>query len=144
MTTYKHFDEIQQDIVNEFSIFPDWYSKYSYLIDLGKKLQGVPQEFCTEENRMLGCMSSVWIKCDHQDGRLFCQGMSDAAIVSGLIALVIRTYNGQKLEDVPTINLWFIKEIGLEDHLSPQRATGLSAMIDTIKKYAITAVHGQH
>ncbi len=126
----------QQAIIDEFSLFGDWSERYQYLIDLGKKLQDLPAEFKTESHRVQGCQSMVWMTCAGDMNRLEYQAISDSAIVSGLVALLLRVYSGRTAEEILATDLHFIRDIGLAKHLSPTRANGLLAMIKRIREHA--------
>lgn len=121
--------QAQQEIVDEFAIFDDWMGRYEYLIDLGKELPEFPEAWRTEENKIRGCQSQVWFHTDLDDGRMQFQGISDAAIVSGLIAVLMRVYGGRCPEDILNSTPDFIGEIGFDEHLSPTRSNGLHAML---------------
>lgn len=124
--------QIQADLVEEFELFDDWMSRYEYVIDLGKKLPEFPEEWKTEENRIHGCQSQVWLKMTKQGDLLHIDGTSDAAIVSGLVAIVLRVYSDQKPQDILDAKPQFIADIGFTDHLSPTRSNGLHAMLRAI------------
>ncbi len=127
---------IQRNLIAEFALFDNWIDRYQYLIDLGRQLPPFPDRWKTEANRVHGCQAQVWLYCRESGGRLVIQAISDAAIVSGLIALLIRVYSNQppkKVLDTPPI---FIKELGLEAHLSPTRSNGLHVMLNTIMQSA--------
>ena len=126
-------DEVKADLVKRFTHFANPKDRYRYLIDMGKQLQSLDESFQTEENRIHGCQSQVWIHIEEQDGRLFMQAKSDAAIVSGLIALLLRIYHGRTPEEVATTPLDFLGQIGLLQQLSPNRSTGLYHMIKRIQ-----------
>ena len=128
--------EIQAELVDEFEIFDDWMSRYEYVIDLGRQLPEFPEEWKTDENKIRGCQSQVWLNMQLQDGKLQIDGMSDAAIVSGLVAIVLRVYSGQRPQDILDAKPDFIADIGFTDHLSPTRSNGLHAMIAAIKEHA--------
>ncbi|MBF6057146.1 MULTISPECIES: SufE family protein [Thiomicrorhabdus] len=126
-------EEVQADLVKRFTHFSNPKDRYRYLIDMGKQLQQLDDSFLTEENRIHGCQSQVWIHIDEHEGRLFMQARSDAAIVSGLIALLLRVYNGRTPQEVATAPLEFLGKIGLLQQLSPNRSTGLYHMIKRIQ-----------
>lgn len=126
--------EVQNDLVKRFTHFNNPKDRYKYLIDMGKKLQAVDEAFLTEENRIHGCQSQVWIHIEERDGRLFMEAKSDAAIVSGLIALLLKIYHGRTPEEVAKAPLDFLGQIGLLQQLSPNRSTGLYHMIKRIQK----------
>jgi cysteine desulfuration protein SufE len=128
--------EIQQaqaELIEEFKFFDNWIDRYQYIIDLGKKLPEFPDDWRTEENRIHGCQSQVWLKTDQNSDRLEFRAISDSAIVSGLIAILMRVYSGRNAREIVATSPDFIKEIGLDEHLSPTRSTGLNAMIRVIK-----------
>lgn len=126
----------QQDIVSEFSLFPDWMDRYQYLIDLGKKLPKLDAEDLVDKHLLDGCQSRVWLLIDGTPDKINIRANSDAAIVSGLIALLIRVYSGASARQVLESEPEFIREIGLSDHLSPTRANGLHAMFLAIRTAA--------
>lgn len=125
--------EVQDDLVKRFTHFSNPKDRYKYLIDMGKQLQAMDESFQTEENRIHGCQSNVWINIEEHDGRLYMQAKSDAAIVSGLIALLLKIYNGRTPHEVATTPLDFLGKIGLLQQLSPNRSTGLYHMIKRIQ-----------
>ena len=129
-------EEIQQAISEEFEIFDTWMEKYEYIIDLGKKLENFPSDQMIDENKVHGCQSSVWFVTSLEDGLFRCKATSDSAIVSGLIALLLRIYDIQKPSDIIETEPKFISMIGLNEHLSPTRNNGLKLMIARIKKDA--------
>lgn len=128
--------EAQNELIEEFSFFEDWMDRYQYLIDLGKKLPEFPEDWKIQDYKIDGCQSQVWIKPAFEDGRLYFQGISDSAIVSGLIAVVTRVYSGRSPEDIKATPPEFISKIGFTEHLSPTRSNGLHAMLDAIFGYA--------
>lgn len=129
--------EIEEQIINEFANFDEWLDKYGYLIELGKDCPVIDEKDKTESNLIKGCQSRVWLSCEHRDGRLFFAADSDAVITKGIIALLIRTFNGQTPKDILDADLHFIDVIGLKEHLSPSRSNGLVSMIKQIKAYAL-------
>ena len=129
-------EEIQQSISEEFEIFDTWMEKYEYIIDLGKKLETFPSDQMIDENKVHGCQSSVWFVTSVEDGLFRCKATSDSAIVSGLIALLLRIYDNQKPSEIIETEPKFISIIGLNEHLSPTRNNGLNLMIARIKKDA--------
>ena len=131
--------EIQEEIIDEFSMFDDWMQKYEYLIEMGKSLPLIAEEFKTDDNIIKGCQSKVWIHADVSSEKLQFTADSDAIITKGIIALLIRTFSDQKAEDIINAEMAFIDEIGLKDHLSPTRANGLVSMIKQIKLFAVAA-----
>ena len=128
---------IQNEIIEEFDIFDTWMDKYEYLIELGKSVPKINEENKKEENIIKGCQSKVWLHAEKQDGLVRFYADSDAIITKGIISLLIRTFSNQKPEDIINASLDFIDEIGLRQHLSPNRANGLNNMIKKIKFYAI-------
>lgn len=131
-------EQAQQELIEEFSIFDDWMARYEYVIDLGKQLPEFPEKWKTEENRIHGCQSQVWLNMQMQDDQLHIDGISDASIVSGLIAIVLRVYSDRKPQDILDAKPDFIAEIGFTDHLSPTRSNGLHAMLRAIYQKAGT------
>jgi cysteine desulfuration protein SufE len=131
---------IQQEIVEEFGMFPEWLDRYQYLIDLGRKLPPLTEAEKTAEHILEGCQSSVWLLIDGDRDALRIRANSDAAIVSGLIALLIRVYSGLSAQKILDTEPFFISEIGLREHLSPTRANGLHAMLNAIRGAALKSV----
>ena len=127
---------IEQEISQEFEIFDTWMEKYEYLIDLGKQLENFPDEWKTEDNKIHGCQSSVWFKTGLENNLFTCSAVSDSAIVSGLIALLMRIYNNKNPRDIVETEPSFISLIGLSEHLSTTRNNGLNLMIKRIKQDA--------
>jgi cysteine desulfuration protein SufE len=132
-----NIEEVQQEIISEFSSFEDWMDKYSFLIELGNGLQSMDEKSKTEQNIIRGCQSQVWISAEFHDGKITYQGESDALIVKGLVALILRVVNEQSPIDIINASFHFIDQIGLKEHLSPTRSNGLVAMIKQIKLYAV-------
>ncbi|HLF52412.1 SufE family protein [Flavobacterium sp.] len=128
---------IQEEIVDEFSMFDDWMQRYEYIIDLGKNLPLIKEEFKTEDNLIKGCQSKVWLQGEQQGDKIVFTADSDAILTKGIIAILIRTFSNQKASDILEANMDFIDEIGLKEHLSPTRANGLVSMIKQIKMYAL-------
>ena len=129
--------EIQDEIVDEFSMFDDWMQRYEYIIELGKTLPLIDEKYKTEENIIKGCQSKVWLQGEEQDGKIAFTADSDAILTKGIIAILIRTFSNQKPSAILEANTDFIDEIGLKEHLSPTRANGLVSMIKQIKMYAL-------
>ena len=129
--------EIQDEIVDEFSMFDDWMERYEYIIELGKKLPLIKEEYKTENNIIKGCQSKVWLQGEQTDDKIIFTADSDAILTKGIIAILIRTFSNQKASDILDADLNFIDEIGLKEHLSPTRANGLVSMIKNIKMYAL-------
>ena len=134
-------NDIQEEIIEEFNALDDWMDKYQLLIDLGGEQEPLDEKFKTEQNIIEGCQSRVWIQCDTSDGEngkiLHFQADSDALIVKGIIALLIRVINDQPAKEILKSDFHFIEAIGLKDHLSPTRSNGLLAMVKRIKAYAL-------
>jgi len=128
---------IQDDIIASFSMFPEWLDRYQYLIDLGRKLAPLSDEEKTDDKLLAGCQSQVWLHLEGDANEIVIRANSDAAIVSGLIALLISVYSGCSAQQIVDTEPYFIREIGLAEHLSPTRANGLHAMLNAIKSYAI-------
>ncbi len=133
----KTIQEIEQDIIDEFSMFDDWMDKYEYIIELGKDMELFPAEMRTEENLIKGCQSQVWFVAEERDGKLYFKADGDAIITKGLAALMIKVFSGQSAADIVKAELTFIDEIGLSQHLSPTRSNGLLAMVKQIKMYGL-------
>lgn len=129
-------NEIQDEIIEEFNDFEDWMDKYQMLIDLGNDLEPLDEKYKTEDNLIDGCQSRVWVQCDLIDGKMHLQAESDALIVKGIVALLLRVLSDQTPQDILDTELYFIEQIGLSEHLSPTRANGLLAMIKQIRLYA--------
>ena len=129
--------EIQEEIIDEFSMFDDWMDRYEYLIELGKSLPIIDEQFKLDENLIKGCQSKVWLYSELEDDRVKFSADSDAILTKGIAALLLRVYSGQKHGDILTAETSFIDEVGLKEHLSPTRANGLVSMIKQIKMYAI-------
>ena len=125
--------EIQNEIVDEFSMFDDWMQRYEYIIELGKTLPIIDEQYKTEENIINGCQSKVWLHADKVDDKIIFTADSDAIITKGMVALMVRVLSHQKPQDIVNANLDFINKIGLTEHLSPTRANGLVSMIKQMK-----------
>ncbi len=128
--------DIQQELIEEFSFFDDWTDRYQYLIDLGRKLPEFPQQWRTEDHRLHGCQSQVWIHHEVQGNRIHFDAISDSAIVSGLIALLLRVYSDRTADEILATKPDFIHAIGLDSHLSPTRKNGLHSMLEAIDNTA--------
>ena len=133
MKAAKPILEIEQELMDDFSMFETWEEKYEYLIDLGKKLSPLDPSFNTDEYKIKGCQSSVWIHSSYKDGLVYFEGDSDAVIVKGLVSLMIMVLNGQAPKDIVDAPLTFIDSIGLSSHLAQTRSNGLRAMIKQMK-----------
>jgi cysteine desulfuration protein SufE len=127
---------VQDEIISSFSLFPEWLDRYQYLIDLGRKLKPLAEEEKTDDKLLAGCQSQVWLYLEGDADRVIIRANSDAAIVSGLIALLISVYSRCSAKQIAETEPYFINDIGLSDHLSPTRANGLHAMLNAIKGYA--------
>ena len=130
-------NEIQDEIIDEFSGFDDWMDKYQLLIDLGNEQEPLDEKYKTESNLIDGCQSRVWLQCDYVDGKLNFTAESDALIVKGIVALLIRVLSGHTPKEIMDADLYFMDRIGLKDHLSPTRSNGLLAMMKQMKMYAV-------
>jgi cysteine desulfuration protein SufE len=133
----KSVAEIEKEIVEEFELFDDWSEKYQYIIELGQKLPPLDDKYKTEENKIKGCQSSVWLNSYEKDGKIYFEADSDSIFVKGEIALLIRVLSGQKPEDIVKTELEFIDKIGLRQHIAVTRANGLANMIKQMKFYAV-------
>jgi cysteine desulfuration protein SufE len=129
--------EIQNEIIDEFSMFDDWMQRYEYIIELGKSLPLIKEEYKTDENLIKGCQSKVWLQGEQKDDLIVFTADSDAILTKGIIAILIRTFSNQKATDILKADVDFIDEIGLKEHLSATRANGLVSMIKNIKMYAL-------
>lgn len=127
----------QEEIIEEFAIFTDWMEKYEYLIDLGKDLPLIDEQYKTEDKLIKGCQSRVWLKAEMEDGKIIFTADSDAVITKGIIALMIRVLSGHTPEEIVVSDLYFIDRIGLKEHLSPTRSNGLVSMVKQMKLYAL-------
>lgn len=130
-------NEIQDEVIAEFEDFTDWMDKYQMLIDLGNDLEELDTKYKNEQNIIDGCQSRVWLQCDYENGLLVFTADSDALIVKGIIALLIRVLSGHTPQEIIDADLYFIEKIGLRQHLSPTRSNGLLAMVKQIKAYAL-------
>ncbi len=130
-------DQIQEEIIDEFSIFDDWMDKYQLLIDMGNAQPPLDEIYKTEQNLIEGCQSRVWLHADYTDGIIHFQAESDAIIVKGIVSLLIRVLSGHTPDEILAADLHFIDEIGLTEHLSPTRSNGLVAMVKQMRLYAI-------
>ncbi len=129
--------EIQEEIIDEFSMFEDWDERFQYVIDLGKGLPLIEEKYKTEENTIKGCQSKVWVHAEQKDGNIVFTADSDAIITKGIIAILVRTFSNHSPKEILEADTNFIDEIGLKEHLSPTRANGLVSMIKQIKMYAL-------
>ena len=129
--------DIQNEIVNEFSMFDDWMERYEYIIELGKGLPIIEEQYKTEDNIIKGCQSKVWVHAEEKDGKVVFTADSDAILTKGIIAILIRSFSNQTPAAILEANTDFVDEIGLKEHLSATRANGLVSMIKKIKMYAL-------
>ncbi|MBS1516770.1 MAG: SufE family protein [Bacteroidetes bacterium] len=134
----KSIKEREDQIVEDFSLFDDWMGKYEYLIELGKKLPVIDEKYKNESYEVKGCQSKVWLNAEMKDGLLHYKADSDAVITKGIISLLINVLSGNKPDDILNADMDFINRIGLKEHLSPNRANGLTAMVNYMKKFALT------
>ena len=129
--------ETEKEIIEEFGLFDSWDDKYEYIIDLGKTLPVLDKKYKTDENRVRGCQSSVWLVAEYKDGKLFYKADSDALIVKGLISMLIRVLSGRTVDEIIEAKLDFIREIGMTTHLAQTRSNGLLSMVKQMKHYAL-------
>lgn len=133
----KTINELQDEVIEEFSDFDDWMDKYQLLIDLGNEQEPLDEKYKTEQNLIDGCQSRVWLQADMEDGNVVFQAESDALIVKGIIALLIKVVSGHTPDEILNSDLYFIEKIGLREHLSPTRSNGLLAMVKQMRMYAL-------
>ena len=129
--------EIQEEIIDEFSMFDDWMDRYEYMIDLGKSMPLIDEQYKKDENLIKGCQSKVWLHAELANDKVIYTADSDAIITKGIVSILIRTFTNQSPTAILNANTDFVDEIGLKEHLSPTRANGLVSMIKEIKMYAI-------
>jgi cysteine desulfuration protein SufE len=129
--------EKQEEIVEEFSMFDEWLDKYEHIIELGKELPLIEDNYKTDDNLIKGCQSKVWLHAELVDGKIIFTADSDAIITKGIVGLVIRVFSGHTPKEIAETELFFIDQIGLQEHLSPTRSNGLLSMLKQIKMYAI-------
>ena len=129
--------ETQEDIVEEFALFDEWMDKYEHIIELGKDLPLIDEKYKVEENLIKGCQSRVWLHAELVDGKIIFTADSDAIITKGIVGLVIQVFSGHTPKEIIDTDLFFIDQIGLQEHLSPNRSNGLLAMLKQIRMYAI-------
>ena len=137
MKNQQTIEETEKEIAEEFSLFDSWDDKYEYIIDLGKKLLPLEDQYKTDENRVRGCQSTVWLVADYRDGKIFYKAESDAVIVKGLISMLIRVLSGHNPDDILEAKLNFIQQIGMTTHLAQTRSNGLLAMVKQMKNFAL-------
>ena len=133
----KTINELQDEVIEEFSDFDDWMDKYQLLIDLGNEQEPLAPEYKNDQNLIDGCQSRVWLQADLVDGKVEFQAESDALIVKGIIALLIKVVSGHTPDEILQNELYFIEAIGLKEHLSPTRSNGLLAMVKQMRMYAL-------
>ncbi|MEM8682774.1 MAG: SufE family protein [Pseudomonadota bacterium] len=133
-------EQAQAEVIEEFAFLDDWMDRYQYIIDMGKRLQPLPDDERVDDNLIRGCQSRVWMVAETVDDRLSIRAISDAAIVSGLIAILLRIYSGRRPQDILDTSPDFVASLGLEQHLSPTRSNGLASMLKAIRRYAGEAV----
>ncbi len=130
-------NELQDNVIEEFSAFDDWMDKYALLIDLGNSLSPLDEKYKTENNLIEGCQSRVWLQADYKNGKIIFQGDSDAVIVKGIVSLLISVLSDHTPQEILDADLYFIERIGLKEHLSPTRSNGLVAMVKQMHLYAV-------
>jgi cysteine desulfuration protein SufE len=133
----KTIDELQEEVIDEFSDFDDWMDKYQLLIDLGNEQEPLDAQYKNDQNLIDGCQSRVWLQADLVDGKIIFQAESDALIVKGIVTLLIKVLSGHTPQEILDSDLHFIEKIGLKEHLSPTRSNGLLAMIKQMRMYAL-------
>ena len=132
----KSLQEIQAEVVEDFSMYDEWLDKYEYLIDLGRRLEPFPEELKTDDRLIKGCQSRVWLDAREEDGRLFFRADSDAIITKGIMSLLIGVYSGRTAAEIAADDFSFVDSLGLRENLSPTRANGLASMIETLRQSA--------
>jgi cysteine desulfuration protein SufE len=137
MNEHKTIEDTEKEIVEEFSLFDSWDDKYEYIIDLGKRLPELDQQYKLDENRVRGCQSTVWLVSDYREGRVYFKADSDSVIVKGLISMLIRVLSGHTPDEIIQAKLGFIQEIGMTTHLAQTRSNGLLAMVKQMKNFAL-------
>ncbi|MCD8262578.1 MAG: SufE family protein [Bacteroides sp.] len=133
----KSINELQDEVIEEFSSFDDWMDRYQLLIDLGNEEQPLPDQYKTDQNLIEGCQSRVWLHAEYKEGKIWFQAESDALIVKGIIALLIKVLSGHTPDEILAADLYFIDRIGLKEHLSPTRSNGLLSMVKQMRMYAL-------
>lgn len=137
MKDHKTIQDIEQEIVEEFALFDSWDDKYEYIIDLGKRLLPLDEQYKLDINKVKGCQSTVWLVADYRDGKVFYKAESDAIIVKGLISMLIRVLSGHSADEIIDAKLDFIRQIGMTTHLAQTRSNGLLAMVKQMKNFAL-------
>lgn len=135
--SFPSINDVQDEIIEDFSVFDDWMDKYALLIELGNSLELLDEKFRVESNLIQGCQSRVWIHAEYVDGRIYFKAESDAVIVKGIIALLIKVLSNRTPDEIINADLYFVNRIGLDEHLSPTRSNGLVSMIKQIRFYAM-------
>lgn len=130
-------NELQDNVIEEFSAFDDWMDKYALLIDLGNSLPPLEDKYKTESNLIEGCQSRVWLQADYIDGKIHFKGESDAVIVKGIVSLLVNILSNHTPQEILDTDLYFIEKIGLKEHLSPTRSNGLVSMVKQMRMYAL-------
>lgn len=133
----KTIEEVQHEIIDEFSVYEDWMDRYAYLIELGNELEPLDEKEKNDQNLIKGCQSRVWLVAEKENSHILFRGESDAVIVKGLVALLLRVFSGRTAKEILNSSLHFIDDLGLKQHLSPTRSNGLLAMIKQIRLYAV-------
>ena len=133
----KTINELQDEVIEEFSDFDDWMDKYQLLIDLGNEQEPLAPEYKNDQNLIEGCQSRVWLQADYVDGKIIFKADSDALIVKGIVAMLINTLSGHSPKEILDCDLYFIEKIGLKENLSPTRSNGLASMVKQMKLYAL-------
>jgi cysteine desulfuration protein SufE len=129
--------EVQEQVVSEFSLFDDWMDKYNYLIEMGRTIPVIDENFKTDQYVITGCQSKVWLHADYRDGKIFFSADSDAIITKGIVNLLIRVLSGRTPDEILNADMDFIEKVGLREHLSPTRSNGLTSMVKQMKLYAL-------
>jgi cysteine desulfuration protein SufE len=137
MKDQRTIEEIESEIVEEFALFDSWDDKYEYIIDLGKRLPPLDQQYKLDINKVKGCQSTVWLVADYRDGKVFYKAESDAIIVKGLISMLIRVLSGHRVDEIIDAKLDFINRIGMNTHLAQTRSNGLLSMVKQMKNFAL-------
>lgn len=135
--SFPSINDVQDEIIEDFSVFDDWMDKYALLIELGNSLEPLDEKFRVESNLIQGCQSRVWIQAEYVDGRIYFKAESDAVIVKGIIALLIKVLSNRTPDEIINADLYFVNRIGLDEHLSPTRSNGLVSMVKQIRFYAM-------
>ena len=130
-------EETKQELIEEFAMFDDWMDKYNYIIEMGKEIPGIADEFKTKQYLISGCQSQVWVTANFEDGQIHFKADSDAIITKGIVQLLLKVVNGRTPDEVVNEDFSFVNQIGLKEHLSPTRSNGLTSMIKQIKLYAL-------